>query len=570
VKPAAERDLEREIARSLVGALEVALSAGGALAELRAARDAAQLLELPGLDRLVAALAPHASQPWPAEIQPVVERLGRVCARATSAGGLEEFRRADSDFHGLAGEIVAMEWSSMSSRGGVEGPSVPTLSAAEMLSDLPLAGETSASVARRARLTMPVAAAVRAALDWLAGREGLRQPLELREDASALELVCEVRDVAGVPPAHEVLSSVDGNLGPPLAAWGEPKDGAWILRVPSFTVRPAYVMLEQGPLRLAVPWHAVLKLQVAPREAIAARAARLGMSVLPPHAPLSGRGAESPVVIVAHGLRRAWMVADRLVWRLPADPCAPDQRLAGAGLTRAVVTEDGEIFGLVEPGPLLAATPLPPLPRVAAVRAVIAEPRTLPPREAVEVLDERWVTPLPAREIAPQGAMAPEPMEEAELPADSAEPEAGPQPAEPAIGGEPRHGLDATAGITRRALVAEDSITARIFLTRLLEQQGFEVVAVERAAELNAELAGGPWSLVCVDVELPDAHGASLLNGVRERLPEHVPLVALVRDDHDIATARVAGVWRTLLKPVEPGALRRLLARLGLAERASG
>ena len=72
MKPAIGRDLEREIARSLVGALEVALAAGGASAELRAARDAAQLLELPGLDRLIAALAPHARHPWPMEIQPVV------------------------------------------------------------------------------------------------------------------------------------------------------------------------------------------------------------------------------------------------------------------------------------------------------------------------------------------------------------------------------------------------------------------------------------------------------------------------------------------------------------------
>jgi CheY-like chemotaxis protein len=569
VKPAAERDLEREIARSLVGALEVALSAGGALAELRAARDAAQLLELPGLDRLVSALAPHTSRPWPAEIQPVVERLQRVCARATSGGGLAEFRRADSDFHGLAGEIVAMEWSSLPARGGASGASVPTLSAAEMLSDLPLAGDASASVARRARLTMPVAAAVRAALDWLAGREGIRQPLELREDASALEIACELRDSAGVPPAHEVLSGVDGNLGPPLAAWGEAREGAWILRVPSFSARPAYVMLEQGTLRLAVPWHAVLRLQVAPRDAIATRAARLGMSVLPPLSPLLGRGAESPVVIVAHGLRRAWMVADRLVWRLPADACAPDERIAGAGLTRAVITDEGEVFGLVETAPLLAGLPLPPLPRVAAPRTVAPEPRTLPERAEIEILDERWVTPLPAPAAAPQDTVASAPGE-AVRPDDAVEPEADAEPAEPAAGGEPRRDAEAAAGGARRALVAEDSFTARIFLTRLLEQQGFEVVAVERAAELNTALSGGPWSLVCVDAELPDAHGAGLLRDVRTRLPEPVPLVALVRDDQDLAAARVAGVWRTLLKPVEPGALRRLLARLGLEERASG
>jgi DNA-binding response OmpR family regulator len=93
---------------------------------------------------------------------------------------------------------------------------------------------------------------------------------------------------------------------------------------------------------------------------------------------------------------------------------------------------------------------------------------------------------------------------------------------------------------------------------------------VDRAAELSAALAGGAWSLVCVDVELPDARGTSLLRSVRDRLPDGTPLVALARDDQDVAAARVAGVWRTLLKPVEPGALRRLLARVGLAERASG
>jgi DNA-binding response OmpR family regulator len=95
------------------------------------------------------------------------------------------------------------------------------------------------------------------------------------------------------------------------------------------------------------------------------------------------------------------------------------------------------------------------------------------------------------------------------------------------------------------------------------------VVSVERASALEAALAAGPWSLACVDVELPDALGAELLSAVRERLPEETPLVALVRDDHDVTVARAAGVWRTLLKPVEPGALRRLLARLGLLERAS-
>src|SRR5262245_44323999 len=308
------------------------------------------------------------------------------------AGGLAEFRQADADFNGLAGEIVAMEWTQLPTRGGEEGASVPTLGAAEMLSDLSLAGDASAAVARRVRLTMPVAAAVRAALDWLAGPDGVRAPIELRQDASALEILCEMRDPAGVPPAHQVLSGVDGNLGPPLVPVGG-REGSWLIRVPSFSARPAYVMLMQGTLKLAVPWHAVLRIQVMPRAAFHARAARAGMTVLPRLSSLATRGGECPVVVVGHGLKRAWMVADRLVWRLPAEICEPDSRLKEAGLARAVVTDEDEVFGLVEPGTLLASAPLPPLPRVPGARATRVE-HAVP--SAPEILDERSVTPLPA------------------------------------------------------------------------------------------------------------------------------------------------------------------------------
>jgi CheY-like chemotaxis protein len=387
----------------------------------------------------------------------------------------------------------------------------------------------------------------------------VRQPLELREDASVLEVACELRDASGVRPAHEVISGVGGNLGPPPAATEAGGVGSWTLRVPAFSARQTYVMLEQGPLRLAVPWHAVLRLQIVRRDAIEARAARLGVTVLPPLAPLLSRGAECPVLIVAHGLKRAWMVADRLVWRLPAEACEAGVRGKEAGLARAVSTEDGEVFALAEPRLLLAGVPMPPFPRIADAPVVpVATPAP------IEVLDARWVTPLPAPGTHEEAAgqvreedVMDEPGTGAEAPGEAALADSAHEPA-------------AAEGGVRRALVAEDSITARIFLTRLLEQQGFEVVAVDRASELNAALAGGAWSLVCVDVELPDARGTNLLRAVRDRLQQDAPLVALVRDDQDVAAARVAGVWRTLLKPVEPGALRLLLARIGLAERASG
>ncbi len=122
----------------------------------------------------------------------------------------------------------------------------------------------------------------------------------------------------------------------------------------------------------------------------------------------------------------------------------------------------------------------------------------------------------------------------------------------------------------RAALIAEDSLTASIFLARLLEQQGFLVRTVDRADALAAELARGDWALVCVDVELPDGRGREHLRAAREAheraqaaRPTPGALVALVRDAEDVAEAKAAGISRTLRKPFDRGALEQLLARVG-------
>jgi CheY-like chemotaxis protein len=116
------------------------------------------------------------------------------------------------------------------------------------------------------------------------------------------------------------------------------------------------------------------------------------------------------------------------------------------------------------------------------------------------------------------------------------------------------------------ALIAEDSITARIFLTRMLEQHGLEVEAVDTAAELHRRLATRAWAVVCVDVELPDARGEDLLRGVLAGGAGRVPtVVALVRDEADLAAARGAGISRALRKPFDQSEVVDLLARLGLA-----
>src|SRR6266487_3478603 len=167
-----KRDVEREITRSLVGALERALAPGGSRAELKVARDAAELLALAGLDRLLAALEPHAGRIWPAEVGPAIERVRRVMGHGGEAGEVEAFRRADPALAALAEELSALEWSTTSSRAGEEGPSVSTRTAADALAGMTLAGDEATAISSRVRLTMPVAAALRAAVEWLAGESG--------------------------------------------------------------------------------------------------------------------------------------------------------------------------------------------------------------------------------------------------------------------------------------------------------------------------------------------------------------------------------------------------------------
>ena len=94
--------------------------------------------------------------------------------------------------------------------------------------------------------------------------------------------------------------------------------------------------------------------------------------------------------------------------------------------------------------------------------------------------------------------------------------------------------------------------------------------AVASAAELFEALEGDRWSLLCVDIELPDRAQASVLRGLMEVLRERrsgAALVALVRDATDIAVARAAGIQSTLRKPFDRDSLERLLAGLGLGAR---
>lgn len=556
-----DRGGTRDLARGLVDALAPVLREVASGDAVEIAREAARILGLSGLDGLLAACAPHAGRAWPVELLPVFERLQRLVASTVETGALGAFRDADRELTGLADELSALQWSPAERADLDDARPVATLNLADALDELPLADDSSRELALRSQLLPPVAAALRAALDWLTNDSG--RPLVLRSEDSVLEASCEHIDFDALTPATEVLAAVGANLGP-----GAGPVGTWTVRVPLHTGRGAYLMIVHGGVSIAIPWHAVLRLHMAGTAELAERESLGGWPVL--DGPL-GRGprsgSDAPLVLVAHGRKRGWLVVDRLVWRLHADPVAPTERSPADGLVTMVETEEGERYWLAEPEWLLRSLEAPsltrPVPRSRPGAAPPSAPDSEPSLRCEAVPESLPVAPAPPAPTRPAPhlwLLTPEDVERVGAEG-SAAPEAAPR-AEAAV--------LAVAGalpIRRpvlKALVAEDSITARIFLARLLTRLGFDVSTVDTAAGLRAELERCSWALVCVDIELPDEAGTAFLAGLADRHGARTPFVALVRDAEDRLAARRAGFERMLRKPFDHQELEQVLGALGL------
>lgn len=453
----------------------------------------------------------------------------------------------------------------------------------EILAALPRTGPEGVE---RVGLEPVVAAALRTAVDFLAGEARVRRPLVLSHDEAVLELRCEGIDPAGIEAASELLEPVGGNLGPIPGG-----SGAWLIRVPVVAARGTYLMLEQGMLPLAVPWHCVLQVRMVAAAAIASLPRQHGYPVLSPLARGPREGAERPVVLVGLGLKRAFLVADRLVWRLPAQTLQRSDPEGRMGLSHTVHTAEGEVFWVAEPAFLLREVEPPSLSellrdgsvgrpsasephRPVASRPTAGETLIELSREHVEPLG-RWPARHETRETAGP-AEFPTTVRSGWEPTVSAGVEPETPPTDPVGGDTPVAAPGLPEAVERaaggpeparpRVLVAEDSITGRIFLWRLLEQQGFEVHTVTHAAQLEAARQTGPWALVCADVELPDSRRAQhLAEWAAASAAGSTPLVALVRDAEDESRATSVGAQHLLRKPFEPQALEQLLRALGLA-----
>ena len=416
--------------------------------------------------------------------------------------------------------------------------SVPAL---EALQGLPLAGGQRLS---SVRLSAVVGATLRAAVDLLLDDPPSRRPIQATFDDGALDLVLPEIVRSSLTAAAALLETIDGSLG------ASREGRAFMLRVPVAAPRALYLMLEQGTLGIAVPWHTVVRIRLAKREDLESLARREGCPVLPPFVSVPSPAGERPAILVALGLRRAYLVADRLVWRMPADPAESEAGASGASLGPAVRTSDGEIFRVADPSRLLAGIEPAPLPAPASRRSSppVAPGPAKPP--SAPIAPPRIVE-LRREDVEPLGDVA------APAPPPAPVPSPAPRVADP-----PRAPQAPKSG--RRALVVEDSIVGRIFLQRLLEAAGYSVESASSSSELRHALGVHRWDLLFVDVSLPDSPRGMHLQGLSP-----MTTVALVRDARDESAATGAGIRHALRKPFERGDLLRLLENLRLGEEAS-
>ena len=126
----------------------------------------------------------------------------------------------------------------------------------------------------------------------------------------------------------------------------------------------------------------------------------------------------------------------------------------------------------------------------------------------------------------------------------------------------------ATARVTRRVLAADDNRDAAESLAALLRLQGHEVrLAFDGEAAIEATRDFVP-EVALLDLGMPKQSGLEVARHIRRQAwGNSVYIIALTGwgQESDRARAREAGFDAHLVKPVEPGALTRVLANLSTA-----
>ena len=117
-----------------------------------------------------------------------------------------------------------------------------------------------------------------------------------------------------------------------------------------------------------------------------------------------------------------------------------------------------------------------------------------------------------------------------------------------------------------RILVAADGAWVRNQVRAALVGPNQEVIEVTRGQDVREAVERYTPDLVILDMQIANQGGVATaidlhLEESADRLP-HVPVLLLLDREHDRFLAKRAAVEAELVKPVDPGTLRRTVKRL--------
>ena len=114
-------------------------------------------------------------------------------------------------------------------------------------------------------------------------------------------------------------------------------------------------------------------------------------------------------------------------------------------------------------------------------------------------------------------------------------------------------------------MVVDDDEDIRFLITRLMRNEGYEVLEAATAAEAKLATLQKTPELILMDISMPDADGLSAIWDLREQNETaNVPVVIVSAfDAFDLrAEATAAGCAGYLTKPVDIEELKRLVRRV--------
>ena len=119
-----------------------------------------------------------------------------------------------------------------------------------------------------------------------------------------------------------------------------------------------------------------------------------------------------------------------------------------------------------------------------------------------------------------------------------------------------------------KALIVDDSKTLRMFIRKMLKEQGFETVeAADGKEALHRLEESGSVNIALVDWNMPVMDGYEFVCAVRSR-PEHndmhIMMVTTESELHKVAQALEAGANEYLMKPFTKEDLESKLALMGV------